>query len=139
LVASERFRAFVSRLKEQADIVIFDSPPTLAVSDAAVLSTLVDGTLLVVDYGETRKPAAAQAVERLMDVGGNVLGVVLNRVAPNGDGYYYYNYYYYSERQNGRHHRGKGNWLNRLLRPRHRGHSSSTGEESEAKTRKAER
>jgi non-specific protein-tyrosine kinase len=90
LLASDRFQDFVAWLKEQADVVIFDSPPVLAVTDAAVLSTVVDATLLVVDHGRTRRAAAAQATERLMNVGGNLLGIVLNRLPPNGDGYYYY-------------------------------------------------
>jgi non-specific protein-tyrosine kinase len=138
LVASQRFRAFVSRLKEQADTVIFDSPPTLAVSDAAVLSTLVDSTLLVVDHGQTRRPAAVQAVERLMNVGGNVLGVVLNRVPSGGDGYYYYNYYYYSDGRNGKKINDRFSWLSDLL-PWRRRHASKSRTEPEARARKGKR
>ncbi|MEE8391501.1 MAG: polysaccharide biosynthesis tyrosine autokinase [Anaerolineae bacterium] len=114
LLASERMQEFVAWLEGQADVVIFDSPPVLSVTDAAVLANLTDGTLLVVDCGETRKPAAAQAVERLTGVGGRVLGVVLNRLTPSRDGYYYY-YYYYSgagDATPGR----KRNWITRLLR-----------------------
>jgi succinoglycan biosynthesis transport protein ExoP len=115
LLASERMQEFTSWLEEQADIVIFDSPPVLAVTDAAVLSHRVDGTLLIFDCGETRKPVAAQAVERLASVGGKVLGVVLNRLAPSEDGYYYY--YYYSGADGGATRDEKGNWITRLWRP----------------------
>jgi capsular exopolysaccharide synthesis family protein len=117
LLASDRFQDFVAWLKEQADVVIFDSPPVLAVTDAAVLSTVVDATLLVVDHGRTRRAAAAQATERLMNVGGNLLGIVLNRLPPNGDGYYYYHYYYYGDGKEARNGGGKG-WIDRLLNPR---------------------
>ncbi|HET91109.1 MAG TPA: polysaccharide biosynthesis tyrosine autokinase, partial [Chloroflexi bacterium] len=97
LLASHRFREFLSWLREEADVVIIDSPPVLAVTDAAVLSTLADGVMLILDCGETRQPAAVQAAERLLSVGGNLLGVVLNRLSSKGDGYYYYSYYYSQE------------------------------------------
>jgi succinoglycan biosynthesis transport protein ExoP len=96
LLTSRRFQEFVSWLMEEADVLVFDSPPVLSVTDAAVLSNVVDGTILVLDCGETRTPAAAQAVERLASVGGNVLGVVLNRLSQSRDGYYYYYTHYYS-------------------------------------------
>jgi len=123
LLASERMQQFVSWLTQEADVVIFDSPPVLAVTDAAVLSNLADGILLIVNCGETRKPAAAQAVERLTSVGGEVLGVVLNRLAPGGDSYYYYYYYYSyypSEDDRATRERKRTHWIARLLRPGHR-------------------
>jgi len=121
LLASQTFYRFVEWLTGQADVVIFDSPPVLTVTDAAVLSTLAEGTLLVVNCGETRRPEAAQAVERLTGVGGRVLGVVLNRMSRSADGYYhYYYYYYYTDRDDAsggtKHRRG----IARLLRPRRR-------------------
>jgi non-specific protein-tyrosine kinase len=102
LLASKRFEAFVAWLRGEADVVIFDSPPVLAVTDAALLSNAVDGVILVVESGTTRRPAAARAIERLRDVGANVLGAVLNQMPRSGDGYYYgYSYRgYYGE--NGR-------------------------------------
>lgn len=114
LLASQRMREFVAWLTQQADVVVFDSPPVLAVTDAALLSSVADGTLLVIDCGETRIPAATQAVERLANVGGNLLGVVLNRLSPSADGYYYYYYYYSGDDQNGLLSR-----VARLLNPRH--------------------
>ncbi len=97
LLASQRMAEFIQWLLSQADVVVFDSPPVLAVTDAAVLSSLTDGTILVLDCGETRIPAAAQAVERLADVGENLLGAVLNRLPRSSDGYYYYYHYYYGD------------------------------------------
>lgn len=94
LLASQTFKRFIGELREQADVVILDSPPVLAVSDAAVLSTLVDGVILVMDSGKTRIQAAVQAAERIASVGGVILGVVLNRVKARSGGHYYYYYYH---------------------------------------------
>ena len=96
LLGSESMRKLIEQLKGQVDILLFDSPPSLAVTDAAVLSSQVDGVLLVVDAGACRRDLAARAVEGLTKVGGNVLGAVLNKLSPRWSGYYYYYYYYYS-------------------------------------------
>ncbi|MBN1262573.1 MAG: CpsD/CapB family tyrosine-protein kinase, partial [Anaerolineae bacterium] len=113
LLASQTFKRFIADLREQADVVVFDSPPVLAVSDAAVLSTLVDGVVLVMDAGKTRSPAAVQAAERLASVGGVILGVVLNRVKARSGGYYYY-YYYHDYTDGGR--RGWFDWMKKRKR-----------------------
>jgi non-specific protein-tyrosine kinase len=85
-------------LLRQADIVLLDTPPALAVADANVLATRTDGALLVVNTGETRRAALQQAAEGLRKVGANIVGGVLNMVPTRkGDGYYYQHYYYYAE------------------------------------------
>jgi len=96
LLASERMSGLIEHLKKQADVLLFDSPPCLAVTDAAVLSSQVDGVLLVVDAGVCRRELAVRAVDGLSKIGGNILGAVLNKLSPRGAGSYYY-YYYYSE------------------------------------------
>lgn len=94
LVRSERMRAALGRIAADADYVIVDSPPLQAVTDAAILSTLVDGTLLVVDAGRTRSGAVRSGREALAKVGARVLGVTLNRLSESMSGaYYYYDYY----------------------------------------------
>lgn len=94
LVRSERMRAALGRIAAEADYVIVDSPPLQAVTDAAILSTLVDGTLLVVDAGRTRSGAVRSGREALAKVGARVLGVTLNRLSESMSGaYYYYDYY----------------------------------------------
>jgi capsular exopolysaccharide synthesis family protein len=145
LLASHRFQEFVSWLTGEVDIVVFDSPPVLAVTDAAVLANLVDGTLLVVDCGETRRPAAIQAVERLTSVGGTVLGVVLNRLSASRNGhYYYYYYYYYGDGDHSGKRRGRSRWINRLLgrgrgrRRRRRSEDGATGRQGDKGTRELE-
>ena len=96
LLGSHRMEHLVSVLSQAADIVLFDSPPVLAVTDAVVMARRVDGVLLVVDAGHTREPALAQAAGELQKNGVNLLGVALNRLDTRRGGYYYY-YYYYSE------------------------------------------
>jgi succinoglycan biosynthesis transport protein ExoP len=99
LLGSQRMAVLIERLKEEAEVILFDSPPSLAVTDASVVATHSDGVLLVVDAGRTRRTIATESVERLQQVGGNLLGVVLNRVKPGRGGYYYYYYRYYGDRR----------------------------------------
>jgi capsular exopolysaccharide synthesis family protein len=94
LLQSERFKAVLKRLMGKFDYVILDSPPVLAVTDAAVLSTLVDGVVMVTRAFQTRKELAQHAVRRLTDIGAHVAGVVLNAVNLTKDEYKYsYQYY----------------------------------------------
>jgi len=94
LLGSERAHALFRVLAQHADYVLFDSPPVLAVTDAAILSTRVDGVILVADAGRTRIPLAERAVSELARVDARVLGTVLNRVSLRQGGYYapYYDY-----------------------------------------------
>lgn len=105
LLGSQRMRRLIEHLKEQADIVLFDSPPALAVTDAAVLAAQMDSTLLVIDAGNTRRETILRAKENLLKVGANILGVALNRASLKGATGYQYYYYYYSSRQS----TGQGN------------------------------
>jgi polysaccharide biosynthesis transport protein len=94
LLRSTRMRAVIARLATSAEFVVIDSPPLQAVTDAAILSALVDGTVLVVDAGRTRSGAARNGREALTYVGARVLGVTLNRLSESMSGdYYYYDYY----------------------------------------------
>ena len=63
-----------------ADVVIFDSPPVLAVTDAAVLSTRMNGVIMVMHAGKTRRDAILKALETLSDAKANIFGGILNRV-----------------------------------------------------------
>jgi Mrp family chromosome partitioning ATPase len=88
-------KAIIEQLSEEADIVLFDSPPSLVVTDAAILSTRLHGVIMVNDAGHTRRDQARRGVEILQRVGANVLGVVLNRLSLRRGGQYYYRHYYY--------------------------------------------
>lgn len=94
LFHSDRFRAFLAKVSEHFDRVIVDSPPVVTVTDAAILSTLVDGVLLVVRAFSTKKDLARHAVRAIQDVGGKALGVVLNAVNLDRHEYKYHYYYY---------------------------------------------
>jgi capsular exopolysaccharide synthesis family protein len=88
LLSSERMTKLVTHLSSLADVVLFDSPPVLAVTDAAVLATLVDGTLLVLENSRTPKEEAHKALTSLQGIGARVLGAVLVRCQVEASGYY---------------------------------------------------
>lgn len=94
LLGSQRMRIILERLTAAADMVIVDSPPLQAVTDAAILASITDGTLFVIDAGRTRRGAVQSGREALAKAGARALGVALNRL-PEGSsgGYYYYDYY----------------------------------------------
>jgi non-specific protein-tyrosine kinase len=93
LLGSQRMHKLVERLAQQADIIIFDTPPVLAVTDAAVLSRQADGVLVVIEAGSTREREARRALEELAQVDAPILGAVLNKVRTGRrEGYYYYRY-----------------------------------------------
>lgn len=77
ILGSRRMEAVISALKAHADVVLFDAPPVVAASDTAVLGTKVDGVLLVVKAGRTRRDHALRAKELLARVHVRVLGAVL--------------------------------------------------------------
>ncbi len=85
LLSSRRLESLIASLKEQADFVLFDAPPLLSVSDAALLAASLDGALLVVSAGQTRRDHAARAKEILEKIHVRVIGAVLaNASAESG-------------------------------------------------------
>ena len=96
LLSSARMYEIVRVLSQRFDVVIFDTPPVMAVADATVLASAVDGALLVVDNNHTRKKLLRQSFDALLAVGTNVMGVVLNRVSIRGNESSYT--YYYPQR-----------------------------------------
>lgn len=95
LLHSEAFAKVLGRLRSNFDRVIIDSPPIVPVTDAAVLSTIVDGTIVVVRAQKTTREIAKRALRSIRDVGGKIVGIVLNAVDLEGRGYGSYQYYYY--------------------------------------------
>jgi capsular exopolysaccharide synthesis family protein len=99
LLSSSKMREAVKLLSQQYDFVVIDSPP-ISTPDALILSTLVDGVIMVIRCGQTPRDLVHRAKQSLDDVNAKIFGVVLNRVDVNQDGYYYYYYrYYYSDEQ----------------------------------------
>lgn len=89
LLGSKRMQELLDVLKQKADIVIVDSPPITVISDAVVLSTRMDGIILVFRSGRTRLESARNAISALKQVHARVLGVVLNGAGRSTQDYYY--------------------------------------------------
>ena len=99
LLGSEPMRRLLETVRGQYETIIFDSPPTLAVTDATVLGAEADAVILVVRAGETEEVAAQRAVAQLKRVQARVAGVVLNGLQKQRDRYYNYYTYYRGERR----------------------------------------
>ena len=93
MLNSDTMDGVIEGLHALADIVIFDTPPAIPVTDALVLATKVDGVVLVVEAGQAKKGAVRHARDLLMQTRARVLGVVLNKIDQSGKGYYYHYYY----------------------------------------------
>lgn len=98
LLDSRGMKRLLEEFQRKYDMVVLDSPPILAVTDASVMGAHVDGAVLVLRSGETEQRAAERAVEQLRRVGVRVLGAVLNEVAMSTVEESYYLQYYYSYR-----------------------------------------
>jgi len=100
LLDSQRMRDLVKNLKARYDYVFFDAPPLMGVSDASILASEVDGVLLVVQYRKYPRTMSTRAKRVIENVGGKIIGVVLNNINIMRDDYYYYYHgqypYYYS-------------------------------------------
>lgn len=90
LLASAQMFDILAELREQYDHIIVDTPPTLSVTDAVVLSTRADAVVLVIRSGQTTKPALRRARDILAQVNARVAGVLMNAVNLNSPDYYYY-------------------------------------------------
>jgi Mrp family chromosome partitioning ATPase len=88
-------RDLLSEATKDYEFVVLDSPPLLNVADGRILATLVDGAVLTVKGGETARDLARRAQDHIRDVGGNLIGVVLNDLDVRTGDYYYYRYDYY--------------------------------------------
>lgn len=95
LLNSQRMSQIIAELKEDADVILFDTPPVLTVTDANILAPKVDGCLIVAFAGKTRRDVFIEAVDRLRKTNSPIFGAVLNRLNPkHGKSYYYYHNYY---------------------------------------------
>src|SRR6266404_5177643 len=95
ILNSQRMSDTIAELKTRYDIVFFDSPPILGVSDASVIASEVDQTVIVVQHRRFPRAMLTRVKQAIIGVGGTVLGVVLNNVDLKHDqNYYYYTSYY---------------------------------------------
>ncbi|WP_110927023.1 CpsD/CapB family tyrosine-protein kinase [Bacillus massiliglaciei] len=90
LLGSKAMKDLLEELHETFDVIVMDTPPVLAVTDATILSNICDGTILVVSSGKTETEQALKAKELLGTVNSNLLGVVLNNKKVEKNNYYYY-------------------------------------------------
>ena len=93
LISSGSMKEVLRSLSERFDYVVIDAPPMISVSDPIILSTLVDGVILVVKSGESKGESVRRASQDLSSVGARVLGVALNNLNIRKDGYDYYRNY----------------------------------------------
>src|SRR5262245_55516668 len=97
LLGSSRMRTMLAQFRQIYDFILLDTPPVIAVSDAAMLSSICDGVLLILHGQKTTTPSAHLALERLQVVQAPVLGVILNSVDLGHPDYEYYRHYYGSD------------------------------------------
>jgi len=103
LLNSQKMRDVVGTLSKDFDVLLYDSPPVMGVSDASVMASVIERVLMVIDYRKYPKRLAMRAKRNLENVGGVVLGAVINNLNVLKEDYYYYGYgygkayhYYYS-------------------------------------------
>jgi len=96
LLGSEEMRRLILLLSENFTHIVIDSPPAISFTDASILSTMVDGVMLVVHGGRSSRAVVRRAKQQLMDVGAHIYGIVLNNVKLESSDYYYYSGYYSS-------------------------------------------
>lgn len=107
LVGSKRMKRLIEEVSQQYDVVLIDTPPIVAVTDAAILAQEVDGVILVLASGEVNKDFAQRAKEQLDKVDAKILGAVLNKADMKTSEYYYYYYYHGSDDPKKKHKRHK--------------------------------
>jgi capsular exopolysaccharide synthesis family protein len=100
ILQSRVTRELIEQLRSEYEMVIIDAPPLLPVADATVLSTVADGTILVINHGKTTRDQLSEAIGRLNQVGARIFGVVVNMIPRRSTNSYYY--YYYEESTPGR-------------------------------------
>ena len=97
LLGSKRMRDVLEALRGQFDVIVIDTPPVLATTDAVLLSTQADATLVVVGAGKTKEGDLEHSLDMLSDVGANVIGTVLNRFDLSMAYGYKYSYGHYTK------------------------------------------
>ena len=93
LLGSQRFRDFIATLQEHFDWVVVDTPPVMAVTDAALVAHVVNGVVFVIGCEQTSKHTATAALEQLEAAKARFLGGILNKVDVERHAYYYSHYY----------------------------------------------
>ncbi|MGC8990999.1 MAG: GumC family protein, partial [Verrucomicrobiia bacterium] len=122
LLGSRRMMQFMQEVSKRYDRIIMDCPPISAVSDPLVLSSMADGVVYVTKFNKIRREHARKSIQRLLDAGIHICGVILNDIDFEGRDSYYYSYYYYQNR-----------YYSSYYRSRSTGSTPSTAEQTETK------
>ncbi len=96
LLDSQRLHDFIDKLKERYDIIFFDAPPMMGVSDASIIVRDMEGVIMVVQHRKYPRTVSKRAKDMIENVGGNLIGIVLNNINISKDYSYYYHQYAYS-------------------------------------------
>lgn len=99
LLESEQFEAVLDNLKDKFDVIIIDAPPANIVTDSMILCNKVDGVILTCAIGKARREALLETKEKIQNVGGNILGVVINKMPVDKMKYYAKDYSKYTNNQ----------------------------------------
>ena len=94
LLASNKTKEFIAKAREDFDFILFDSPPVTMLTDAVIISKMVDGTIIVIESGKTSRRILARIHRLFEDTKSRVIGMLLNKVSLNAANQYYYSYYY---------------------------------------------
>ncbi|HKX33142.1 MAG TPA: polysaccharide biosynthesis tyrosine autokinase [Blastocatellia bacterium] len=100
LLGSERMRHLISTLEDDFNYIVIDSAPAASLTDAVLLSLMVDGVLLVVRSGVTPREVVLRSRQMLLGAGAKIFGVILNQLSQRSTGYYYQNYKYTQQQTN---------------------------------------
>ena len=95
LLASKKMRNLLEKLREEFDMVIIDSAPILSAADSIEVAPLTNGVVMVIKAASTPIPSVQTAIDQISDVGGKVIGCILNNVDLEKEDYYYSYYRYY--------------------------------------------
>lgn len=92
LLASNKFKEMLKVLRDEYDVIIIDTPPLINVIDASIISSNIDGAVIVVEAGNTNYKVVQKTRDKLLASGTRILGVVLNKVDKSKNSYGYYKY-----------------------------------------------
>jgi capsular exopolysaccharide synthesis family protein len=101
MISSPRMKEMLQMLGERYDHIVIDSPPLLKVTDPVILSTMVDGVILVVHGGKSTREVVKRTRHELSMAGAKIFGVVLNNVDARDEGYNSYSYEAYGDYEQG--------------------------------------
>jgi capsular exopolysaccharide synthesis family protein len=99
LLGSNKMKVLLNTLKEIYDMILIDTPPVRMLTDAQILAALADGTIIVAASGQVTFEALKRAKELLLNVNANIIGVIVNKLERETNGYYYYTYYKHYEEE----------------------------------------